>query len=142
MGLRSATKCGRALILGSLGFIWLLGMRTCEWTRIGLQSPIPFPFKPCIKAKWGTKLCLVGCHASKPNGAPNSVWLDLTFLPAHGILVLLVPQLLICSRLCGDLGLLACVSFGSPHHPVVSIGCCLLSTTIPTSIFSVAITPM
>ena len=58
MGLRRFVRKGRALIWGSLGFVWLLVMRRCNWTSVTLCGPIPELFRTPIELEWGKHLTL------------------------------------------------------------------------------------
>ena len=53
MGLRQFSWCGKVLIWGSLGFVWLFALRSCEWSNIGLACTIPTHFRAAISTQWG-----------------------------------------------------------------------------------------
>ena len=65
MGVRRSTGRGRVLIWGSLGFIWLLALRSCDWISVGFIGSIPSLFESAIHKQWGSLLTTVehGSHA-------------------------------------------------------------------------------
>ena len=67
VGLRRSTRRGSVLIWGSLGFVWLFALRSCEWMNIGLVGSIPTPFAACIEDQWGDLLV-------PPANIPSHSW--------------------------------------------------------------------